>query len=52
MEIIKKIYSRKLAVTVLIGIGVVTGSVTLTMPMALVACGYLLSQAIVDTWGS
>ena len=54
MEIIKgiigKLYSRKLIVTLLIVAGVVTGSITLTLPMALVACCYLVSQAVVDTW--
>jgi hypothetical protein len=49
--IIGRYSSRKLIVTALAGIGVATGVLTLTLPVALVIGAYLVSQAIVDTWG-
>ena len=46
--LIKKLTSRKLAVTAVVGAAAVTGVVDLTWPMAAVAIAYVLGQAYVD----
>jgi hypothetical protein len=46
--IIKKLTSRKLGVTAVIGAAVATGSIELTWPMAAVAIAYVLGQSYVD----
>ena len=50
-EIVFRYSSRKLVVTVLVGLGIVTDVLTLTSPVAFVVGAYLIGQAIVDTWG-
>tara|TARA_R100000656_G_scaffold67119_2_gene50861 strand:- start:181 stop:360 length:180 start_codon:yes stop_codon:yes gene_type:complete len=50
--IIDKVGSRKLGVTAAVGAVALTDGIEITWPVALVACCYLLSQAIVDTWGN
>lgn len=50
-EIIFRYSSRKLIVTALVGLGIVTDMLTLTAPVAFVVGAYLIGQAIVDTWG-
>ena len=49
--IVNKVASRKLAVTAVAGAAVVTGSIELTWPMAVVAVAYIVGQTVVDTWG-
>ena len=51
--IIDKVASRKLAVTAAAGAAaVVTGSIELTWPMAVVAVAYIAGQTVADTWGT
>ena len=45
--IIDKVASRKLAVTA----AAATGTIELTLPMAVVAVAYIAGQTVVDTWG-
>ena len=49
--LIKKVYSRKLAVTAVAGTGVGLVGSELSWPMAAVACAYIFSQALCDTFG-
>ena len=48
-NLIKKLASRKLGVTAVIGAATAAGAVELTWPMAAVAIAYLLGQAYVDS---
>jgi len=48
MNFIKKLASRKLAVTAVAGAVTTAGIVELTWPMAAVAVAYILAQAYVD----
>jgi hypothetical protein len=48
MGLIKKLASRKLGVTAVIGAATATGAVELTWPMAAVAIAYVVGQAYVD----
>ena len=47
-NLIKKLASRKLGVTAVIGAATATGAVELTWPMAAVAVAYIVGQAVVD----
>ena len=51
-ELIKKLTSRKLAVTAVVGAVAATGTIELTWPMAAVAVAYIVGQTVVDTWGN
>ncbi len=46
--VIKKVGSRKLAVTAAVGAAATTGAVEITWPVAAVAIAYIASQAFVD----
>ena len=50
-NLIKKLASRKLGVTAVIGAATATGAIELTWPMAAVAVAYIVGQTVVDTWG-
>ena len=45
---VKKIGSRKFAVTAAVGAAATTGAVEVSWPMAAVAIAYIVSQAFVD----
>ena len=47
-SVVKKVGSRKFAVTAAVGAAATTGAVELTWPMAAVAIAYIVSQAFVD----
>ena len=49
--IIDKVASRKLVVTAAAGAAAATGTVEITLPVAIVAAAYIIGQAIVDAWG-
>ena len=46
--VVKKVGSRKFAVTAAVGAAATTGAVELSWPMAAVAIAYIVSQAVVD----
>tara|TARA_R100000808_G_scaffold904_1_gene4306 strand:+ start:235 stop:420 length:186 start_codon:yes stop_codon:yes gene_type:complete len=47
-SVIKKVGSRKFAVTAAVGAAATTGAVEVSWPMAAVAIAYIVSQAVVD----
>tara|TARA_A100001515_G_scaffold136739_1_gene128738 strand:+ start:2073 stop:2258 length:186 start_codon:yes stop_codon:yes gene_type:complete len=47
-SVVKKVGSRKLAVTAAVGAAATTGAVEVSWPMAAVAIAYIVSQAVVD----
>ena len=47
-SVVKKVGSRKLAVTAAVGAAATTGAVVVSWPMAAVAIAYIVSQAVVD----
>lgn len=49
--LLDKLGSRKLAVTAVAGAGVGLVGSELSWPMAAVACAYIFSQALCDTFG-
>ena len=51
-KLLQKLGSRKLGVTAVAAVATGTGAVEMTWPMALVAAGYLISQAYVDRGSS
>ena len=46
--VVKKVGSRKFAVTTAVGAAATTGAVEVSWPMAAVAIAYIVSQAVVD----
>jgi len=46
--VVKKVGSRKFAVTAAVGAAATTGAVEVSWPMAAVAIAYIVSQAVVD----
>ena len=46
--VVKKVGSRKFAVTAAVGAAAATGAVEVSWPMAAVAIAYIVSQAVVD----
>ena len=46
--VVKKVGSRKFAVTAAVGAAATTGAVEVSWPMAAVAIAYIVSQAFVD----
>jgi hypothetical protein len=47
-SVVKKVGSRKFAVTAAVGAAATTGVVEVSWPMAAVAIAYIVSQAVVD----
>jgi hypothetical protein len=47
-SVVKKVGSRKFAVTAAVGAAATTGAVEVSWPMAAVAIAYIVSQAVVD----
>ena len=47
-SVVKKVGSRKFAVTAAVGAAATTGAVEVSWPMAAVAIAYIVSQAAVD----
>ena len=47
-SVVKKVGSRKFAVTAAVGAAATTGAVEVSWPMAAVAITYIVSQAVVD----
>ncbi len=46
--VVKKVGSRKFAVTAAVGAAATTGAVEVSWPMAAVAIAYIVSQVVVD----